>query len=46
MKKFTMFLFMLTLCGVLAGGVFLLTWDIPAPSSEVSKTIPNSQLLD
>ena len=28
---------------VVAGGVFLATWDIPAPSHQVEKTIPNDR---
>ena len=46
MRKIVMFFFLLTLCASLAGIVFLLTWDIPAPSAEVSRIIPNAELLN
>jgi hypothetical protein len=28
---------------VVAGGAFLATWEIPAPSEQVEKTIPNDR---
>jgi hypothetical protein len=31
------------LIGIIAGGVFLATWDIPAPTEQVEKTIPNDR---
>lgn len=31
------------LIAIIAGGVFLATWDIPAPSEQVEKTIPNDR---
>lgn len=33
----------LFLAGIVAGGVFLATWDIPAPTESVEKTIPNDR---
>ncbi len=29
---------------VAGGGIFLATWDIPAPTARVEKTIPNDRL--
>lgn len=29
---------------VAGGGIFLATWDIPAPNARVEKTIPNDRL--
>lgn len=29
---------------VVGGGVFLSTWNIPAPKSKIEKTIPNDRL--
>jgi hypothetical protein len=31
------------LIGIIAGGVFLATWDIPAPTEQVEKTLPNDR---
>lgn len=28
---------------VVAGGIFLMTWDIPAPSEKVTKTLNNDR---
>jgi hypothetical protein len=33
----------IVLIGVVAGGVFLATWDIPAPTEQVEKTISNDR---
>ncbi|WP_204247820.1 hypothetical protein [Kiloniella litopenaei] len=44
MKKFGLFVFVILIGALLAGGVFLLTWDIPAPSTNVEKVIPNDRL--
>jgi hypothetical protein len=33
----------IVLIGVVAGGVFLATWDIPAPTGQVEKTISNDR---
>jgi hypothetical protein len=29
---------------VVGGGIFLASWDIPAPKAKVEKTIPNDRL--
>ena len=34
---------LLLLAGVIGGVVFLLTWDIPPPSQQVEKVIPNER---
>ncbi len=31
------------LLGLVGGGVFLMTWDIPPPSAEIEKVIPNER---
>ncbi|MDE0780429.1 MAG: hypothetical protein OSB67_06705 [Alphaproteobacteria bacterium] len=33
------------LIGIILGVVFLATWDIPAPSEQVEKTISNDRFL-
>ncbi len=40
MAKYILVIFVLA---IVAGGVFLATWDIPAPSEQVEKTIPNDR---
>lgn len=40
LAKYIIFLF---LAVIVAGGVFLATWDIPAPTESVEKTIPNDR---
>ena len=40
MAKYIIVLF---LAVIGAGGVFLATWDIPAPTESVEKTIPNDR---
>tara|TARA_A100001037_G_C15041991_1_gene585937 strand:- start:81 stop:212 length:132 start_codon:yes stop_codon:yes gene_type:complete len=40
LAKYVIILF---LAVIVAGGVFLATWDIPAPSESVKKTIPNDR---
>jgi hypothetical protein len=37
------YIIVLFLAVIVAGGVFLATWDIPAPSESVEKTIPNDR---
>ncbi len=43
MRGLTKFLLILLLLTFAAGGVFLATWDIPAPVSKVEKVIPNDR---
>lgn len=31
------------LLGLVGGGVFLMTWDIPPPSAAIEKVIPNDR---
>lgn len=38
------FLILATIVLVLGGAIFLLTWDIPAPSSSVEVVIPDERL--
>tara|TARA_A100001037_G_scaffold47458_1_gene39112 strand:+ start:284 stop:436 length:153 start_codon:yes stop_codon:yes gene_type:complete len=37
------YIIVVILIGIVAGGVFLATWEIPAPSERVEKTIPNDR---
>jgi len=37
------YIIVLFLALIVAGGVFLATWDIPAPTESVEKTIPNDR---
>ena len=41
--RFMLFLFVLLLLILAGGAVFLLTWDIPAPTALVEKVIPNDR---
>lgn len=41
--RFMLFLFVLLLLILAGGAVFLLTWDIPAPTAQVEKVIPNDR---
>nr|WP_320178401.1 hypothetical protein [Roseovarius pacificus] len=43
MKKFSAFITVLALLMVVGAGVFLVTWDIPAPMSSVEKVIPDDR---
>ncbi len=42
MKK-TGFLALVVLAAVAAGGLFLLTWEIPPPSTTVEKVLPDDR---
>lgn len=41
--KFATFVIVIALVLLAGGAIFLASWDIPAPSAEVEKTIPNSR---
>ena len=41
--KFTSFVIVIALVLLAGAAVFLASWDIPAPSVEVEKTIPNAR---
>lgn len=43
MMKITLVIAVVALVGLLAGGIFLATWDIPAPSATVEKTVPDDR---
>ena len=43
MRKLRLFAVSLLVGVVVAGGVFLMTWDIPPPSTEVEKVIPDDR---
>ncbi len=43
MARLSFFVLILLLGGLAAGGVFLMTWDIPAPTHNVEKVIPNER---
>ena len=41
-KVYLVFLLMLSI-GLVAGAVFIATWDIPAPTQRVEKVVPNDR---
>ncbi len=43
MSKLTQILLIAGAVILVGGGVFLLTWDIPAPAGEVTKTLSNDR---
>jgi Flp pilus assembly protein CpaB len=43
MKSLSVALFVLVVAAIVAGGVFLMTWEIPAPTRTVEKVIPNDR---
>ncbi len=43
MGKLTVFVLLLVVVAIGAGGVFLATWEIPAPVSNIEKVLPNDQ---
>ncbi len=43
MSKSTKIIIYIGLIAVLGGGLFLMTWDIPAPSEPVEKTLNNDR---
>ncbi len=43
MGKLTVFILVLLLLGAGGGAVFLSTWEIPAPVSNVEKVLPDDQ---
>ena len=43
MGRLSFVVLLLLLGGLAAGGVFLMTWDIPAPQKKVEKVIPNER---
>ena len=44
MRGFTRFLLLLILLGIIGGGVFMATWDIPAPTATIQKPIDDDRL--
>lgn len=43
MKRLSKLVFLVLLLAIAGGGVFLATWDIPAPMASVEKEIPNDR---
>jgi len=43
MNKLSRIVAVLAVSCLVAGGVFLMTWDIPAPSSRVEKVLPDDR---
>ncbi len=43
MKRLSKFVFLVLLLAIAGAGVFLATWDIPAPMASVEKEIPNDR---
>ncbi len=44
--RFSVFLLLFVLVALGAGAVFLMSWDIPAPTQSVERTIPNDRFDD
>ncbi|WP_274611002.1 hypothetical protein [Rhodovibrio sodomensis] len=40
------FLVVIVLGAIVAGGIFLTTWEIPAPTQTVEKVIPNDRFAE
>jgi len=43
MGRLSLFLLVVVVGALAVGGVFLMTWDIPAPTTTVEKVIPNER---
>lgn len=43
MKKVSTLVLVLVVAAVIGGGMFLSTWDIPAPVAKVEKVIPDER---
>lgn len=43
MKKLASFIIIGALIALVGGGLFLATWEIPVPATEVERTIPNDR---
>lgn len=43
MKSISIVVFLLLLVALAGGGVFLATWEIPAPTAKVEKVIPDDR---
>ena len=43
MSKLSRIIALSILVGIVGAGVFLATWQIPAPSAQVEKVIPNDR---
>jgi hypothetical protein len=43
MKKFSKFILVLVLAALAGGGVFLATWEIPAPVNNVERVLPDDR---
>ena len=46
MSRYTVAIILVLLVAILGGAVFLVTWDIPAPSAPVEKTLSNDRFPD
>ncbi len=43
MSKVTQIIIAAAALAIVGGGIFLMTWDIPAPSETVTKTLSNDR---
>lgn len=43
MKSFSRIVLLIFLAVLIGGGVFLATWDIPAPQATIEKVIPDER---
>ena len=46
MGRLSFFLVVVVLGAIVAGGIFLTTWEIPAPTHTVEKVIPNGRFAE
>jgi len=43
MKNISRLVFILVILMIAGGGVFLVTWDIPAPAQKIEKVLPDDR---
>jgi len=43
MSRLTQIIIAVVALAIIGGGIFLMTWDIPAPSEKVTKTLNNDR---
>lgn len=46
MSRYTIAIIVILLIAILGGAVFLVTWDIPAPSAPVEKILPDDRFRE
>lgn len=43
MMRLTLIILVVLVASIVGGGIFLATWDIPAPSATVEKEVPDDR---